>query len=91
MKMKNRLHRYNINRPRLDMDTNIVNVKNTLLWWYLYVLSNTYAVFEAQLMKSLNNIGAGWKESFAYKTNVYYNSVKVLIEHSYHAFFSFSD
>ena len=31
MKMKNRLHRYNINRPRLDMDTNIVNVKNTLL------------------------------------------------------------
>ena len=41
-------------------------------------------------MKSLSNIGAGWKESVAYKENVYYNSVKVLIKHSDDVFFSLS-
>ena len=28
MKMENGSHRYGINRPYLDMDTNIVNVKS---------------------------------------------------------------
>ena len=39
-----------INRG-LDMDTNVVSVKNASLWWCLYVLSKTWATFEAQIMK----------------------------------------
>ena len=31
MKMKNRSYRYDINRPRLDMDTNKVNIKSISL------------------------------------------------------------
>ena len=46
MKMKNRSHRYNINRPSLYMDTNIVN-KKASQYDDVYVLSNTSAVFEA--------------------------------------------
>ena len=56
MKMKNRSNRYDINRPGLDMDTDIVNIKIASVWLYLYVLSNTWATFEAQFTKNLSNI-----------------------------------
>ena len=41
MKMKIRSHRQDINRPRLYMDTNIVNIESVSVWLCLYVLSNT--------------------------------------------------
>ena len=34
------------------MDTNTVNIIITLLWWYLYVLSNTYNT-ESELKKNV--------------------------------------
>ena len=68
MKMKNRSHRYDINRPYgLDMDTNIVNIKSVSVWWCLYVLSNTYATREVQVMKKVSNTEAELKESVAYE------------------------
>ena len=68
MKMKNRSHRYDINRLYgLDMDTNIVNIKSVSVWWRLYVLSNTYATLEVQFMKKVSNTVAELKESVAYE------------------------
>ena len=39
----------------LDMNINILNIKHDLVWWWLYVLSNTKATLEAQFMKKLTN------------------------------------
>ena len=50
-----------INRG-LDMDTNVVSVKNASLWW-LYVLNKTWATFEAQFMKKLSNTEAELKKA----------------------------
>ena len=38
MKKKNKSH---INTPRLDMDTNLLNVKSVQVCWCLYVSSKT--------------------------------------------------
>ena len=35
----------------LDMDTNMVNIRSVSVWWYLHLLSNTYATLEAQFMR----------------------------------------
>ena len=51
----------------LGMDINIVNVESVSLWWCLYVLSSTWATFEAKVMKKWSNTEAKLKKSVAYK------------------------
>ena len=48
------------------MSTNIVNIKSVSVWWYLNVLSNTQATFEAQLMKKLSITDAELKKKKHY-------------------------
>ena len=50
--MKNRLHRYDINRSRSRRGRKYSTYKVSQC---LYVLSNTLAKFEAQFMKKLSN------------------------------------
>ena len=52
------------------MDTNIVNKKSVSVWWYLYVLRNTQATFEAQFMQKLSNTEGELKKSVAYEKGV---------------------
>ena len=59
--MKNRSHRYKINRPRSRQGKNIVNVKGVSVWWCLYVLSNTWATFQAKICKKVKQHW-GWKK-----------------------------
>ena len=35
----------------LDINTIIVNIKSVSLWWYLYVISKTWAIFGAMSLK----------------------------------------
>ena len=56
MKIKYRSHKYDINRPGPDRDTNILNMKSVSVRWTLDVLSNTQATFKAQFIKMLRNI-----------------------------------
>ena len=44
------------------MGANIVNTKSISVSWCLYVLSNTYATFDAQFMKKLSNTQAELKK-----------------------------
>ena len=50
--MKNRPHRYDINRSRSRHGDNYIKCKMCLSKRWLHVLSNTEATFEAQFMKS---------------------------------------
>ena len=52
---------------RLDMDTNVVNIKTVSLRWCLYVLGNSRATYEAKFMKKLSNTEAELKKTIAYK------------------------
>ena len=61
LKMKNRSHRYDINRTRP-----IHGHKYTKHKIWLYVLSN-YVTFEVQFMKKLSNTEAELKQSVANK------------------------
>ena len=58
IKMKNRLHRYDINRPRSSHEHNIVNIRSVSLWLWLHTLSNTLETFEAQFIKKFSNTEA---------------------------------
>ena len=49
------------------MGINILNIKCVSVSWWLYVLSNTLATFEAQFMKKSNNTESELKKSVAYK------------------------
>ena len=49
------------------MDINIVNIKSASVRWCFYVLSNTYAAFEAQYKKKLTKTEAVLKKSVADK------------------------
>ena len=71
--MENRSHRYDINRhkPRHELkytkykmflSINILSIK-----WWLYILSNTQATFEAQFMTKRSNAEAELKKRYAYK------------------------
>ena len=66
---KKRSHRYYINEPRSRKERKLVNIKSVLVWWCLYVLSNTYETFEAQFIKKLNNAEAELKKSVTYTKN----------------------
>ena len=57
--MKNRLHRYDINRSRSRRGRKYSRYKVSQC---LYVLSNTLAKFEAQFMKKLSNTEAELKK-----------------------------
>ena len=54
MKMKSRLHRYNISKPTCRHGQKYSNKKSISIWWCLYVISNAWATFEAQFMKRLS-------------------------------------
>ena len=60
MKMKNRS-----NGPRSRHEHKYSKEKCLLLWRCLYVLSNTWATFEAQFLKKLSNTEVELKESVA--------------------------
>ena len=51
MKMKNRLHRYNINRPMSRHGHKYSKYKKGYSMKMFYVLSNAKVTFEAQFMK----------------------------------------
>ena len=53
--MKNRSHRYNINRFRPRHGHKYASIKCITARLWLYVLSKTKATFEAQLMNKLSN------------------------------------
>ena len=55
--MRKTSHKYDINRPSLDMDINILNIKAVSV-----LLSNTYATFKAKFMKTLSNSEAELKK-----------------------------
>ena len=63
MKMKNRTHRHDTNRPRYRHGHKYSRYKKCL-WWYFHVLSNTYVTFEAQFIKNLK------KALFVKKTRI---------------------
>ena len=42
MKMKNRPHRYDVNRSRSKLVANIVNIKSVSVWWWLYIWSSIH-------------------------------------------------
>ena len=70
--MKNRSHRYDINRPRSRhgheySKSNTADVKKCLSMEILFLSSNTSAKFEAQFMKKLSNTEVELKHNAAYK------------------------
>ena len=66
MKMKHWSSRYDINRPRPRHGHIFSKYKKCLGMMILFVLSNTWATFEAQFMKNLSNTEARMKKSVAY-------------------------
>ena len=71
MRMKNRSHRYDINRSRSRHEHNILDIKRVSVWWCLYAFSNTQATFDAQFMRKSSNTEAEMIQSIAYKKSVY--------------------
>ena len=55
LKMKNRSHRYDLNRPKLRQRHKYSKYEKSLSMIMLYVLTNTQATFETQFMKKLSN------------------------------------
>ena len=53
--MKNRSHRYDTNWPKSRYGHKYSKYKNLLVWWCLYVSSNSEATIEVVLMKMLSN------------------------------------
>ena len=65
MKMKNRSHRYDINRPRSTLGHKYSKYKKCRS---IMMLIHTFeATFEAQFIKKLSNTEAELKKSVAYK------------------------
>ena len=67
MTMKNRLHRYDINRPKARHGNKYTKNKKCRRMISLFVLSNAYAAFEAEFIKKLTNAEAELKKSVACK------------------------
>ena len=70
MEMKNRSHRYDINRHRSSHECKYSKYKKCLsvimmIMWH--TLRNSKATFEAQFIKKLSNTDAELKKSVAYK------------------------
>ena len=70
LKMKNRLNRYNINRLRSRHGHKYTKYKYVSVKWWLYVLSNTKATFEAQFMKKFSKTKAELKKALLIKKRV---------------------
>ena len=64
--MKNRLHRFDINRNRPRHGHNYSNA----VWSYLYAIINNWAKFEVQFMKKLSNTEAELEKDIVYKKRV---------------------
>ena len=64
MKIENWSHRYDISKPRSRHGH--ITIKSAPVWWYLYVLSNTYTTFKAEFMKKLGNTETELKKSVGY-------------------------
>ena len=71
MKMKSRSHRYDINRPMSRHGRQYSKYKKCLTMMVLTCISNTYATFEAQFMKKLNNTEVELEKCDDYKKRVY--------------------
>ena len=56
------------------MNINIININCLWVSWCLYVLNNTEASCETQIMKTLSNFEAELKKSVAYKTKAFKQS-----------------
>ena len=67
MKMKNRSHKYDINRPRSRHGHKYNKYKKYFTMMILYVLCNTLATCEAQFMKKLSNTEAELKKALVIK------------------------
>ena len=68
IKTKNRSHRYGKNRPRFRHGHKYRTYKKCLsIMMLIYILSNTYAAYEAQFMKKLSNTETELKKNVAYK------------------------
>ena len=70
--MKNRSHRYDINRPRPRHVHVYSKYKMCLSIMMVISLSNTSATVAAQFMKKLSNTEAELRKSFAYKKTCKY-------------------
>ena len=71
LEIKNRSHRYDTNRPRPKDRHKILNSKCGTVRWWLCVLGNTSATFEAKFMQNSSNTKAELKKSLAYKKSEY--------------------
>ena len=67
MKMKNRLHTYDINRPRPRHGDKYSEYKNCLNMMMLRFIQQQQATYEAQFMSKLSNTEAELKKNVAYK------------------------
>ena len=65
--MKNRSHRYGINRTRPMHGHKYTNYKFVSVWWWSCAISNTLETSEAEFMKKLSNTEAERIKSVPYK------------------------
>ena len=71
VKMKDRSHRYIINRTMPRHGYNILNLKWVSLWWRLCAVSHTQAISETELMKKVKQHWGWDKKAFLIKKSVY--------------------
>ena len=63
MRMKNRLHWYDINKAKSRLEYKFTKYKKCLTIWCLYVLGNIQATLEVQFMQKLSNTEAVLKKA----------------------------
>ena len=73
--MKNRLHKYDINKSRSRQGHKYTNWKNC----HSKMMVICIATFEVQFMKNLNNTESQLKKSVAYRNSKYYFQSKSFI------------
>ena len=71
IKMKNRSHRYGINRPRSRHEHKYSEYKKCLSMMMLVCIKQRLRAFEAQFMQKLSNTEAELKKSVAYKKKAF--------------------
>ena len=76
LKMKNRSHRYDINRPRPRHGQRYTKYKMYLSIMMVICIKQHQATFEAQFMKRLSNTEAELKKSVAYNKKRVFQKAK---------------
>ena len=77
MKIKNRSHRYYINRPRSRHGQEYSKYKKCLSMMMLIYIKQHVRNIEAQFMEKLSNTEAELKKSVVYKKSVYFKRALV--------------